>query len=430
MVDTPGTDTPAPAPTGMALGPGTEGDGSPPDVLAPVSDVAIMAALTPAQREMFAYLEEVNGQDFYNATDAALGKLDKSKYLLLPVGFVVPDISIEDVGKPGNIEKVAALDQARIYAMNKKAFPDDATAVKGAILRVYLIAAGWLTPGAGYEVKYEIPPADALDVFTKDWDAIRDLIPRAKKLAYLLPIVSEHVFRTMGHHYLTGQGADFERKYRRAFDACVEPDLHTYLPPAELYHTVGHWVSLSRALTVSKNPEQALRLPNALVIRSRPAPAGTAIITTSVAILNALAGTGMKEAYLSAAGIDETILTGMTQRVTLTPGAYHAIPGAYGEKALSTENRQQLEEAKELASSMAPILQGFVDSLPRDCDLAMAKALAKHANLNPTLRKQAKTFFATVARTKAGDIRQLVSATLRPLTYVASDALALAGEDD
>jgi hypothetical protein len=259
---------------------------------------------------------------------------------------------------------------------------------------------------------------------------IKDVITRAKKLAYLLPIVCEHVFRTMGHHYLTGQGADFERKYRRAFDACVEPDLHTYLPPAELYHTAGHWVSLSRALAVSTNPDQALRLPNALVIRSRAAPAGTAIITTSVAILNALAGTGMKEAYLNAAGIDETILTTMTQRVTSNPGAFHTIPGAYGKKALAPEERLKLEGAKELASSMAPILQGFVDSLPRDCDLAMAKALAKHANLNPTLRKQAKTFFSAVARTKVGDIRQLISAAIRPVTYPAADALALVGDED
>jgi hypothetical protein len=430
MVDTPGeVNTPPPDPgTGDVKGTGTPGSAA--DVVAVIDDDTIMKSLTPAQKAMFEYLEEVNGQDFYNATDAALGKLDKSKYLHLPLGFVIPDVAVEDVGDPVNIMKISFLDQARIYAMNKKAFPDDATSAKGAILRVYMVAAGWLLPGATYEVTYETPPADSLETFVKDWDLIKDVITRAKKLAYLLPIVCEHVFRTMGHHYLTGQGADFERKYRRAFDACVEPDLHTYLPPAELYHTAGHWVSLSRALAVSTNPDQALRLPNALVIRSRAAPAGTAIITTSVAILNALAGTGMKEAYLNAAGIDETILTTMTQRVTSNPGAFHTIPGAYGKKALAPEERLKLEGAKELASSMAPILQGFVDSLPRDCDLAMAKALAKHANLNPTLRKQAKTFFSAVARTKVGDIRQLISAAIRPVTYPAADALALVGDED
>lgn len=428
MVDTPDIAATPPAPTGGVVGTGVGiGEATPGTV---PDDAAIMRGLTAAQKEMFDYLEEVNGQDFYSATDAALGKLDKSKYLHLPIGFLIPDIAVEDVGKSDNIAKVSPLDQARIYAMNKKAFADDSTAIKGALLRVYLVAAGWLTPSSTYEIKFEAPPMDSLDTFTKDWEAIKDLIPRAKKLAYLLPVVTEHVFRTMGHHYLTGQGADFERKYRRAFDACVEPDLHTFLPPAELYHTVGHWVSLSRALSVSTNPTQSLSLPNALVIRSRAAPAGTAIITTSVAILNALAGTGMKEAYLRAAGIDETILTAMTQRVTANPGLYHTIPGAYGQKALSTEDRQKLEEAKELASSMAPILQGFVDSLPRDCDLAMAKALAKHANLNPTLRKQAKTFFAMVARSKVGDITQLVSAAIRPISYPATGALALTGEDD
>lgn len=393
-------------------------------------DALIMARLTPAQKEMFAYLEEVNGQDFYNATDAALGKLDKGKFLHLPSGFVVPDPSIEDIGDYSKVKGLSVLDQARIYAMNKVAFSDQANAVKGAILRVYMVSAGWVEKGSTYEVTYSTPPANALDIFLADWDAIKLAIPRAKKLAYLLPVISEHVFRTMGHHYLTGQGVDFERKYKRAFDACVEPDLHSYLPAAELYHTVGHWVSLKRALDVATNSIQAGRLPNALVIRSRAAPAGTAIITTTVAVLGALAGTGLKNDYLKTAGIDELALTAMTERVTSNPGQFHTIPGAYGFNALSPEVRKELEKVKDIASSMAPILQGFVDSLPRDCDLAMAKALNKHANLNPTLRKQAKTFFATIARSRVGDIKELLNAGKRGIAPVETSTALTTTEEE
>lgn len=407
---------------------GADGDPGKPEAL--TGDALFKSKLTAAQLEMFEYLEEVNGQDYYSATDAALGKLEKSKFLKLPTGFVPPKVAIADVGDASVIAPLSLIDQARIYAMNKKAFPDQALAVKGAILRVYMVGTGWLEEGSTYEVQYETPPADAVATFVADWDAIRDALPRAKKLAYLLPIVAEHVFRTMGHHYLTGQGAEYEKKYRKAFDACVESDLHTYLPPAELYHTAGHWVSLKRALAVSTDPEQALRLPNALVIRSTAAPAGSAIITTSVAILNALAGTGMKEAYLTAAKIDESKLITMAQRVKTSPGAYHTIPGAYGHRALSPEDRKELEDVKALASSMAPILQGFVDSLPRDCDLAMAKALAKHANLNPTLRKQAKTFFSSVARARVVDIRDLVATGNRTITVPTGDALVALNEDE
>lgn len=432
MVDTPSEVTGTAAATGEGVtGGGTAGETA---GLAAAGDLQgddlILSKLTPAQREMFAYLEEINGQDFYNATDAALGKLDKSKYLKLPVGFTVPDLAIADVGDFSKVGALSVVDQARIYAMNKAAFSDQGNAVKGAVLRVYMVSAGWVDKSSKYEITYETPPPDALDTFIKDWDAIKLAIPRAKKLAYLLPVISEHVFRTMGHHYLTGQGADFERKYKRAFDACVEPDLHSYLPAAELYHTVGHWVSLRRALEVATNPEQAGRLPNALVIRSRAPPAGTAIITTTVAVLGALAGTGLKDAYLRTAGIDELTLTAMTERVTSNPGRYHTIPAAYGFNALSAEDRKELDKAKELASSMAPILQGFVDSLPRDCDLAMAKALNKHANLNPTLRKQSKTFFATIARSRVGDIRELLNAGYRGTVDTSGDdALAVAEED-
>lgn len=423
---------PAPPPPPVATTPAVATSASSTVYFQPLTDAdkAYMAGLTDAQKEMFAYLEEVNGQDAYNATTTALGKLDKSKYLRIPTGLPIPIVPIDKVGDPVVMSSMPTLDQARIYAMNKQAFPDGPAAIKGAILRVYLVAAGWLQFDSTYEVIRETPPPDAVEVFTNDWPQIKDLLDDAKKLAYLLPVISENVFRTMGHHYLTSQGVEFEAKYRRAFDACVEPQLASYLPPAELYHTASHWVSLSRALAVAHDPVQATKLPNALVIRSRAAPAGTAIITTSVAVLDALAGTGMKEAYLKAANIKEELLRETTEIVVSNPAQYHTIPTAYGRGALGVDEKKKLEEAKALAISMAPILQGFVDSLPRDCDLSMAKALAKHAQQNPTLRKQAKAFFSEVARHKAKDITELVDASKRAVRAGPTVTMVDPGVDD
>jgi hypothetical protein len=235
----------------------------------------------------------------------------------------------------------------------------------------------------------------------------------AKKLALLLPLAAEHVFRTMGHHYLTNLSAEYQQKYERFFAACVLPTLTNYLPPEILYHRVAHWVSLTKALAVSKAPEQATKLPNAVVVRAVAGPAGTAIITTSEAIMKALAQTGLREALIEASGIDSDVIVAMSAKVKNNPGKYHTIPTAYNFPALSTTDKLELETAKEVAIQIAPILQGFLDSMPRNSDLPKARALIKHADTNPLLRKRAKVYFREVGVSKAGNMQELLSMNKR-----------------
>lgn len=373
--------------------------------------------------ELFTYLEEINGQDAYDATEAALGKLTKEKYLKVPIGFKVPDIPISKVGTSEAFEKISMDDKAKIYALNKGSFDGEEKQIRGALLRMFLCAAGWLTPTQTYEVIQVAPPTDWAETMKADLEKIKNISNEAKRLAILLPIVSEHVFRTMGHHYLTGQAAEFEAKYSRAFSACVEPALSNYLPAEDLYHTVGHWVSLSRALAVVRDTTQATRLPNALIIRSTAPPAGTAIITTTIAVLAALEGTGLKKSYIEAAGVDEETLTKVAMMVTKNPDEYHTIPSAYNKPVLSDGLRKELTAAKAIAIQMAPIMQGFVDSLPRGCDLAAARALSKHADANPSMRMRAKRFFQETSRTKAGSISELLNMARRANILSANDVI-------
>jgi hypothetical protein len=406
------------APTAGAAGDGNAGN------------AAVLANTTPATivnsggyTELFAYLEEINGQDAYDATEAALGKLTQEKYLKVPIGFVMPDIPISKVGTSEAFGMISMDDKAKIYALNKDSFTGEGPQIRGALLRMFLCAAGWLTPTQKYEVIQATPPTNWAEIMKADLEKIRNVSNEAKRLAILLPIVSEHVFRTMGHHYLTGQAAEFEAKYSRAFAACVEPVLSSYLPAEDLYHTVGHWVSLSRALAVVRDSTQATRLPNALIIRSTAPPAGTAIITTTIAVLAALEGTGLKKSYIEAAGVDEETLTKVAMMVTKNPDEYHTIPSAYNKPVLSDGLRKELTAAKAIAIQMAPIMQGFVDSLPRGCDLAAARALSKHADANPSMRMRAKRFFQETSRTKAGSISELLNMARRANILSANDVI-------
>jgi hypothetical protein len=383
-----------------------------PKVITTLNVKAINKALGKDLAELLA---EINGQDCYDAKVAAVGKLSNAHYLFLPDTFTPVVPSISDIGKAGCVTNMDPLVWGQIYTLNKPVFDAGENGIKAALLRAELVSAGWVH--GGYEVSYvpAPPDKDVVAALTADKDTIAAHILDAKKLALLLPLAAEHVFRTLGHHFLTAMAADYTDKYNRFFAACVMANLASYLPPDLLYHRVAHWVPLDRALSVTRDAGQRLRLPNAVVIRSTSGPAGTALITTSEAVLHALAQTGLRDALIDASGIEVKVITEMATLVRENPGKYHTIPTAYGHGVLSTDDQVALDAAKEIAIQIAPILQGFLDSLPRNSDLPQAKALAKHADTNPLLRKRAKVYFKEVGTTKASSMAELLAMDKRGL---------------
>jgi len=365
-----------------------------------------------------ALLAEINGQDCYDAKIAAVGKLSSDHYLMLPNGFDIAGAFPSEVGLSTAMPSMTEADYCQIYHLNKPVFEAGDAQIKGALLRAELVKAGWLMDR--YEVKVVAPAdADAVEkTMLDDLNKIKEFIADAKTLALLLPLAAEHTFRTMGHHYLSSLSSEYTAKYAKYFAACVQPNLANYLPPEILYHRAAHWVSLAKALAVSRDEEQALMLPNAVIVRSTAGPSGSAVITTTEAILKALAQTGLKAALVEASGVDIAKIESMSAKVKENPGKYHTIPTAYGETLLSARDKAELDAAKEMAYLLAPVLQGFLDSLPRNADLPQAKALVKHADTNPLLRKRAKLFFKEVGSTKAANMKELFAGDKRGIDVV------------
>lgn len=372
----------------------------------PTTSGAVPAPVKPHQ-ELLAFLAEMNGQDCYDAKATAIGKLDSNHHLFVPQGFEKTIFNPETIGKVGAAPTVTDRIYAQIYVLNKPVFEGEIAQIKGALLRCELVKAGWCT--GSYEVTEKPAPAEAMKTMAADLEKIKEYADDAKLLAMLLPLAAEHTFRTMGHHYISGMSQDYVTKYSNFFSACVKPHLVDYLPPDLLFHRIAHWVPLSSALTVSKNEIQKVSLPNAVVIRSTSAPAGTALISTSAAILDALSGTGLADSIGKASGIDTRALKAMSDKVKANPGKYHTIPSAYGNAFLAQTEAEEFATQKEEAKKLAPVLQGFLDSLPRTSDLAAARALAKHADVNPLLRKRARAFFKEVGTTKATTVSELFS---------------------
>jgi hypothetical protein len=367
----------------------------------------IPAAGAPLYAELTAFLAEVNGQDSYDAKAAAVGKLSVAHFMKLPAGLPRTPSDPDHVGTAAFRPALTIEQMAQIYALNKNVFEEEATKIRGALLRLELYMAGWCT--GDYEVSEEAAPADAVAVMNADLPTIVEIYADARHLAVLLPLAAEYTFRTMGHHFLTAQASEYVARYNRFFAACALPDLANYLAPAILYHRVAHWVPIGLALAVASSEAQVSKLPNAVIVRRFAAPAGSALVATSAAILEAMDGTGLRSALDEASGIATEEISKFAIRVKRNPAAFHTMPFAYGHAALPEADRALFDSQRENCRKLAPVLQGFIDALPKTSDLAGAKAILKYADTNPLLRKKAKVFFSEVGKTKATTMAEIFS---------------------
>lgn len=357
--------------------------------------------------ELLAKLAEINGQDFYSARTAAVGRLNAAEYLVLPAGLVVTPCAAADVGKAANPASVGLTlaDRAAIYALNKTAAPAGTDGVKFAVLRLCLVEAGWYVNET--EVRREPAPADSLRVFVTDRMAVTAALPTARELALVLPLATEHTFRTMGHHFISGLEREYLRRYKATFRACLMPDADSWLPASSLFHVSSHWVGPARAHNVLMSGMGDERFPRAILIRATATPAGYALVGTSSAILECMATSGLKDALEVASGVNLQQITDASDAVKADARKYHAAYFAYGVAKASDSEVAAVEAAAVAAKRLAPVLQGFLDSLSQDSDLSRAKALAKHANVAPIQRKNAMRFFRALARAEPTSLDEL-----------------------
>jgi hypothetical protein len=382
-----------------------------PVVANPAAPVVGAFRTAPVTGDLLSFLEDMNGQDAYNATGAARGALSRAHFLKLPIGHGIVEVPISEVGVFADSTVFPHSLTAQIYALNKAAFGTDERAMKIALIRVYMVRCGWLS--GTYEVEEVAPLPDAIAIMSTDLPTIRRFDDSARRLALLLPLAAEHTFRTMGHHYISAMGVEYSAKYQRFFNACVMPELTNFLPAEDLFHTVAHWTSLARALAVAKSPARNSLLPDAVKVRSTSAPAGTALVATTAAVLEAMDGAGLATALEEASGVSIAEIETVVEAIKADPAKFHTIPSAYGSTAPTASEAAAFVSVKSTCARIAPVIQGFLDALPSGSSLSAAKALAKHADVNPMLRKKAKVFFKEIGVTKAANMAELFSVDKR-----------------
>jgi hypothetical protein len=372
----------------------------------------IPAYLSEDKRKLLQNLLDINGQDAYSVQTAALGALRTNEYLVLPEGMFIPKTGAKKVGGPSCFSKMSVATMAQVFALNKAVAPQDEDANRFAMLRLEAVKMGWYC--GQHEVRRAPPMHGAIDTFLAALGTDTLNMQTAQHAAWLVPLVAENVFKTTGHHYLTTMSADYVEKYTRILRACLADDVPGYLRPASLYHAALHWVSPARAHEVLLAQVENDRMPEAIRIRAHSAPAGTAVITTTAAVLDAMAAGNVLSEVSEAMGVNTGVITEMSAMVKAEPAKYHKLPEAFGVARASEEERANLEAVKLLAIRIAPVVQGYIDALLRDGSLGLAKALRKHAEANPLLMRRSMTYFRAISRGTATNFKEVVRATVKP----------------
>lgn len=379
-----------------------------------LANFALYADLNEEQQRLMVELEEINGQDSYDSLAAGIGKLKRDEYLVLPIGFVAPNVRAVDVGKPQAHVTMRANIWAQIYALNKAKAPMGADAATFALLRLEAVKAGWLD--GQREITYSTPPVDSLRILATDLGTLRDRAQTIKTAAFLVPLVAEHTFRTMGHHFISTDAANYATRYSDTFKSCLMPEIANLLPPAVLYHSALHWVSPRRSREVLMAQLNEQQIPDALRIRSNAAPAGTAILTTTNAILDAMSAVGLDVLFAKYGSFDITGMREMTARIKANPCHFHKSYFAYREVALTVDESIRLEAMKREAEKFAPYAQAFIDVYMRDAALGRARALKKHADGNPIQMRRAAALFRQISRAKISSVEDLFKMNIAATT--------------
>lgn len=383
---------------------------------APYVPTTMSPADQTALRKLFALIEEVNGQDAYSVTAMALGRLKNDEFLVLPESLRGANFATDaaDVGTSWDIANspIGLNDFANIYALNRAVGADTKDPVFFGLVRAEAVKMGWFNGQA--EVRYAIPPPDALDVFIRDTKEIEDNLESARTAAFLIPFMNEYVFRTTGHHFLTGLIDDYDRKYQALCSACLAPDMTRKLRSAELWHKAMHWVSPERTRAVINALNETARLPNAIRMRKDAAPAGTAIVTTTCAVIEALESCNWANEVATAGNFDFELIKDMTATIKADVTKYHTAYFAYGVAAPTVGEKARLEAAILEAQKFAPVAQGFVDAMYVDSSLGRAKALRKYADASPVLLRRAARVFRLLARSDTETIADIFKSSTAP----------------
>lgn len=382
--------------------------------LGPKSVAPAFKIPTGADKGLTQMFTDLNGLDSYIPSAVADEPLAHNKMCVIPDGLIkaLNDPDLQTIGTQARVNSEAMVCIAIVNYGYLKAggHPDALTVscVRGLVVSRGIQLASEVPDVSGRLIARacKVPEylvqsaagldADILDAGSSTRKEVIDAFAafgesEYSKLALLLPVMASLQFIKTNHHYPGGPEA--KEAYKRHFKSCLLDTLEAkYNRPSVIYDAV-HFLGPFTMNQIKVNLAISGRgfVPRGLRLKLKATPAGTAIVKTQLAVWQSIdAFPGGKEITAYYAD-DLEDMRALATTIEEDPLAFHVYSSLF-----EKEGRLETEETVEgmaAASKLAAVAQGFIDTVAKDTDLASAKALKKHAQMNITLYKIATAGF-------------------------------------
>jgi len=219
------------------------------------------------------------------------------------------------------------------------------------------------------------------------------------------------VFMARSHHFageevsaiVANIGGDTQGRYSYAalyrvlMTASFPDEQYPFNAVKSIFRTALHPFGVNIPRFIHTVLAKNRKLPSALLVRSHPAPAGTAKVTTAAAIINMM----VNSPYFSADRVEFEKKTAsiklVADRIALSPESYHQCSSLYNHVDLTDEEKRDLKNALNSAQGLAPLLVAYIRTECDTAPISQQKTLNKPANDQAGLLRRLERLFRRLA---------------------------------
>jgi len=353
------------------------------------------------------FLDELTSQDAYDVETATSGTISEQDYMHVPAALIgkFKNLPPEHVGF--QCVRLPPRDFIELVAVNYEASGKTDVDLKVAFLRAHLCTLGYCNLDTFDKVRF-VKTSEVTIVKTKAAEesvkAIKKFmtedqatIKKLHALAQIAPVFMSEVFIKTGTHYVADPQAEWSNNYIKLFNSSLMSSYANIIPIPVLFHRAIHWIGPYTCRLAWANLKNTPALPLALKLRFDVAPAGTAIITTTAAILRSLKNFSFYDDIALAYGADTNLLSSYADYIRANSTKFFTMPEVFGVRGLNAVERDRLDRMKELAKKLCVVCQAYIEAVARNTALGKAKALKKYADEMPMQKKALVTWFKNYA---------------------------------
>jgi hypothetical protein len=234
---------------------------------------------------------------------------------------------------------------------------------------------------------------NSAEIYANDLGAIEKHLSDAWNLVCFLPFLHEFAFRTIGSTWNSSKATGYEgraRKFAGSASVCMAL---SYLSGKDLYGPALQWIGVEMPMKVLQRKVGVDTIPADFALRTRVAPYGKSLITTTHAIVKEMKTLDCWNTIQdNMHKYNDAIVSTIAGRIQENPWKYHGMPKPYNLEPLSEEEQLEVAAAMACAEYFAPITFAFTQSVMGNHTLPGYMAFKKHAC--GALYELSKKFFA------------------------------------